>query len=48
MKHPIMNNHNILLKAEKEFNIRFSEVDSMNIVWHGDNSMYFEGVIEAF
>lgn len=23
------------LKESKEFEIRFSEVDSMNVVWHG-------------
>ncbi|NLE63461.1 MAG: acyl-CoA thioesterase [Bacteroidales bacterium] len=43
-----MNKKNIILKAEKEFNIRFSEVDSMNIVWHGAYSMYFEDAREAF
>ena len=30
------------LKASKEFAIRFSEVDSMNVVWHGSYSLYFE------
>ena len=28
--------------------IRFSEVDSMNIVWHGSYMMYFEDAREAF
>ena len=36
------------LTAEKEFDIRFSEVDSMNIVWHGSYSLYFEDAREAF
>lgn len=30
------------------FDIRFSEVDSMNIVWHGAYSLYFEDAREAF
>ena len=38
----------IILKAEKEFCVRFSEVDSMNIVWHGSYSLYFEDAREAF
>jgi len=29
-------------------NIRFSEVDSMNIVWHGSYVMYFEDAREVF
>ena len=36
------------LKTSKEFEIRFSEVDSMNIVWHGSYMMYFEDAREAF
>lgn len=36
------------LLASKQFNIRFSEVDSMNIVWHGSYSLYFEDAREAF
>ena len=36
------------LKASKEFAIRFSEVDSMNVVWHGSYSLYFEDAREAF
>jgi acyl-CoA thioester hydrolase len=36
------------LKAEKEINVRFSEVDSMNIVWHGSYALYFEDAREAF
>lgn len=38
----------ITLKAEKEINVRFNEVDSMNIVWHGAYSLYFEDAREAF
>jgi acyl-CoA thioester hydrolase len=37
-----------VLKASKEIDIRFSEVDSMNIVWHGSYSLYFEDAREAF
>jgi len=36
------------LKASKELEIRFSEVDSMNIVWHGSYALYFEDAREAF
>ena len=36
------------LKASKEFEVRFSEVDSMNIVWHGSYALYFEDAREAF
>jgi acyl-CoA thioester hydrolase len=38
----------ILLKATKNIDIRFSEVDSMNIVWHGSYALYFEDAREAF
>jgi acyl-CoA thioester hydrolase len=38
----------VILKAEKEFGVRFSEVDSMGIVWHGSYSLYFEDAREAF
>lgn len=31
-----------------DFDIRFSEVDSMNIVWHGSYPLYFEDAREAF
>lgn len=37
-----------LLTASKELDIRFSEVDSMNIVWHGAYVSYFEDAREAF
>jgi acyl-CoA thioester hydrolase len=36
------------LKAEKEINVRFNEVDSMSIVWHGSYALYFEDAREAF
>lgn len=36
------------LTAEIEFDVRFSEVDSMNVVWHGSYPLYFEDAREAF
>ena len=36
------------LRASKEFAVRFSEVDAMNIVWHGSYPLYFEDAREAF
>ena len=36
------------LRASKEFAVRFSEVDSMNVVWHGYYPLYFEDAREAF
>ncbi len=36
------------LSASKKLNIRFSEVDSMNIVWHGSYPLYFEDAREKF
>jgi acyl-CoA thioester hydrolase len=36
------------LKSSKEIKVRFSEVDSMNIVWHGSYALYFEDAREAF
>lgn len=44
----LMEKKEISLKAEKEFNVRFSEVDSMNVVWHGAYTLYFEDAREAF
>lgn len=43
----IMNKHN-LLSASTTFSPRFSEVDSMNIVWHGSYPLYFEDARESF
>lgn len=36
------------LTARRKFDIRFSEVDSMNIVWHGSYPLYFEDAREEF
>ena len=36
------------LTARKKFDIRFSEVDSMEIVWHGSYPLYFEDAREEF
>lgn len=36
------------LKASKVLDIRFSEVDSMNVVWHGSYPLYFEDARETF
>ncbi|MDR1864249.1 MAG: acyl-CoA thioesterase [Bacteroidales bacterium] len=36
------------LKASKEIVVRFNEVDSMNIVWHGSYALYFEDARAAF
>ena len=36
------------LRASKELEIRFSEVDMMGVVWHGSYALYFEDAREAF
>lgn len=36
------------LSLTKPLTIRFSEVDSMGIVWHGSYALYFEDAREAF
>ena len=36
------------LQASKQIDVRFSEVDSMNVVWHGSYALYFEDAREAF
>ncbi|MBR2292372.1 MAG: acyl-CoA thioesterase [Prevotella sp.] len=36
------------LKASKTLDIRFSEVDAMNVVWHGSYMLYFEDAREEF
>lgn len=36
------------LTATKDFEVRFSEVYSMNIVWHGSYPLYFEDAREEF
>ena len=37
-----------ILSTETEVRVRFNEVDSMGIVWHGSYSAYFEEAREAF
>lgn len=37
-----------MLQVEKDIDIRFSEVDSMGIVWHGNYALYFEDARELF
>lgn len=37
-----------VLKTSKTLDIRFSEVDSMKVVWHGSYMLYFEDAREAF
>lgn len=37
-----------ILQAEKLIEVRFSEVDSMGIVWHGSYPLYLEEARETF
>ena len=37
-----------ILSVTKPFEVRFSEVDSMGVVWHGHYAIYFEDAREAF
>jgi len=37
-----------VLSVEKQFEVRFSEVDMMNVVWHGAYPLYLEDAREAF
>ena len=37
-----------ILSITKPFEVRFSEVDSMGVVWHGHYAFYFEDAREAF
>jgi acyl-CoA thioester hydrolase len=37
-----------ILRAEKKIDIRFSEVDSLRVVWHGHYIKYFEDAREEF
>lgn len=39
---------NIALRSQTRLRVRFSEVDSMQIVWHGEYVRYFEDGREAF
>ncbi len=43
-----MENQQVVLQAEKDIDIRFSEVDAMQIVWHGSYALYFEDAREEF
>ena len=43
-----MTEKNNILSVTKPFEIRFSEVDSMGVVWHGHYVKYFEDAREAF
>ncbi|MCQ2135463.1 MAG: acyl-CoA thioesterase [Bacteroidales bacterium] len=36
------------LSVQKSFEVRFSEVDMMNVVWHGSYILYLEDAREAF
>ena len=36
------------LKTSTSLRVRFNEVDSMNIVWHGSYALYLEDAREAF
>jgi acyl-CoA thioester hydrolase len=37
-----------ILSVEKQFEVRFSEVDMMSVVWHGAYPLYLEDAREAF
>lgn len=37
-----------VLSASRNIDIRFSDVDSMHVVWHGNYAKYFEDAREAF
>jgi len=43
-----VNERDTSLTTSKEIEVRFSEVDSMSIVWHGAYALYFEDAREAF
>lgn len=38
----------VTLTAEKQFEVRFSEVDMMGVVWHGAYPVYLEDAREEF
>ena len=38
----------MLLQYSKHIDVRFSELDPMGVVWHGDYALYFEDAREAF
>lgn len=41
-------NKSASLSFTKQLDVRFSEVDAMQIVWHGSYALYFEDAREAF
>ena len=41
-------NTDLVLTAEKQFEVRFSEVDMMRVAWHGSYPLYLEDAREAF
>jgi acyl-CoA thioester hydrolase len=41
-------NKDLVLSAQKQFEVRFSEVDMMNVVWHGSYPLYLEDAREMF
>ena len=48
MKKSMSNQYTSSLKFEHQIRVRFNEVDSLNIVWHGHYIKYFEEGREAF
>lgn len=48
MKKSISNQETPSLKFSHQIRVRFNEVDSLNIVWHGHYVKYFEDGREAF
>lgn len=48
MKKSIINQETSSLKFSHQIRVRFNEVDSLNIVWHGHYIKYFEDGREAF
>jgi Predicted thioesterase len=48
MSDVISRESNVELFARKEVTVRFNEVDSMGIVWHGSYVKYFEDAREEF
>lgn len=43
-----MEESKVILTAEKQLEVRFSEVDMMGVVWHGAYPLYLEDAREAF
>ena len=39
---------NVILSVQKQFEVRFSEVDMMGVVWHGSYPLYLEDAREEF